>query len=48
MEFDIDAIRAAGYDVTTPVIISNTDQYAKVEKSASGDVTTSEKVITIQ
>lgn len=30
LEFDIAAIRAAGYDVITPVIISNTDQYTDI------------------
>jgi PTS-II-ABC-beta: PTS system, beta-glucoside-specific IIABC component len=31
IEFDIEN-KEAGYDVTTPVIVSNTDQYAIVEK----------------
>lgn len=38
IEFDIEN-KEAGYDVTTPVIVSNTDQYAIVEKTATGEVT---------
>ncbi|PRD13508.1 PTS beta-glucoside transporter subunit IIABC [Pantoea coffeiphila] len=30
LEFDIDAIRAAGYDLTTPVLVSNSDDYIDV------------------
>lgn len=30
VEFDIPAIKAAGYDLTTPVIISNSDDYLDV------------------
>ena len=30
MDVDLDAIRAAGLDPVTPVIITNTDAYAKV------------------
>ncbi|MBR1912228.1 MAG: PTS glucose transporter subunit IIA, partial [Treponema sp.] len=29
--FDIEAIQAAGYDITTPVIISNADDFANVD-----------------
>lgn len=47
MEFDMDAIRAAGYDVVTPVIISNTDQYLDVLASAEGDVNTGDTLITV-
>lgn len=35
--FDIGAIRAAGYDVTTPMIVSNSDDYI-LEMLASGEV----------
>ena len=31
MEFDLEAIRAAGYSLVTPVIITNTDQYRNVD-----------------
>ena len=48
IEFDIDAIQAAGYDVTTPVIVSNSDQYAKVEMCAVGEVTQDNTILTIK
>jgi PTS system beta-glucosides-specific IIC component len=30
IEFDLDAIRAAGYDTTTPVIVTNSADYLEV------------------
>lgn len=48
IEFDIEKIKKAGYDVTTPVIVSNTDQYANVEKIAVGDVKTNSNIIAVQ
>ena len=47
MEFDMEGIRAAGYDVVTPVIISNTDQYLDVLAFAKGEVDTNDTLITI-
>jgi len=38
VEFDIAAITAAGYDVTTPVIITNPKKYPTVGSAASGPV----------
>ena len=46
--FDIEKIKEAGYDVTTPVIVSNTDQYAIVEKTATGEVTKESNLIKVQ
>jgi phosphotransferase system IIA component len=34
----LEAIKAEGYPVTTPVIVCNTDDYAAVEAKASGTV----------
>ena len=34
IEFDAQAIRDAGYDLTTPVVITNTAEYDKIEKLA--------------
>ena len=31
IEFDVDAIAAAGYDVITPMVICNTPNYSKIE-----------------
>ncbi|TFB71336.1 PTS beta-glucoside transporter subunit IIBCA [Cryobacterium glaciale] len=38
VEFDISAITAAGYDVTTPVIITNPRKYPTIGSPASGPV----------
>ena len=37
IKFDIDTIKAAGYDVTTPVVITNADEI-EVKAYANGDV----------
>ena len=38
IRFDMDGIRAAGYLLTTPVIICNTDEYASITPAAEGTV----------
>lgn len=38
LEFDISAIRAAGYPVITPVIVTNADDFASVEAVTGKDV----------
>ena len=38
IRFDIEAIKAEGYPVTTPLIVCNTDEYAAVTSKASGTV----------
>lgn len=47
MEFDMDAIRAAGYSLVTPVVITNTDQYQSVglEAAAGRNVTAGEPLL---
>jgi len=46
--FDIDFIKKKGYNVVTPVIISNSDNYSKIERIANGEVKTLEKLIKIE
>jgi len=38
VEFDGDAIERAGYDLTTPVIITNPDLYPAIDAAASGPI----------
>ena len=45
VEFDIPKIKEAGYDVTTPVIVTNTYDYVKVDMVCSGEVKHGDKVI---
>lgn len=48
IEFDIKKIKEAGYDVTTPVVISNTEQYVNVEITVTGEVTKESNLIRVQ
>jgi PTS system beta-glucosides-specific IIC component len=45
-EFDGDAIERAGYDLTTPVIITNPDLYPAVDAAASGPIAHGEPLFT--
>lgn len=45
LSFDIIGIRKEGYDVTTPVIITNTDDYSEIKELASGPAMALEKLI---
>lgn len=38
IEFDIEKIKGAGYDVTTPVIITNTNSYSEITATSKGNV----------
>lgn len=48
LEFDKDEIVKAGYDITTPIIISNTDKYADVSANAEGEVKELEEILIIK
>ncbi len=43
----MDDIKAAGYDVTTPLIVTNSDDYKDVKILAEDSVTPSDKVLEI-
>ncbi|MGG3325496.1 glucose PTS transporter subunit IIA, partial [Bacillus velezensis] len=45
--FDIDEIKAAGFDVITPVIITNTDQYSFTDVKKSGMVKPNEALLAL-
>ena len=45
MEFDIEAIKKAGYDVISPVIICNSDDYSQVEKIIGKEVKVGETIM---
>ncbi len=47
VEFDIEKIKEAGYPVTTPVIITNTGQYAEVVGTMEENIVQSEKLLTV-
>ncbi|WP_426983115.1 PTS beta-glucoside transporter subunit IIABC [Bacillus cabrialesii] len=47
VSFDLEQIKAAGYDVITPVIVTNTDQYAFSSVKEIGKVQTKEALLAL-
>lgn len=45
--FDMEQIKAAGYDVTTPLIITNSDDYREIKVLREGAVTPEDQVLEI-
>ena len=43
--FDMQAIAAAGYTLTTPVIVTNSSQFARIEPLLSGRVTAGQQLL---
>ncbi len=48
IEFDIDEIKQLGYDVITPVIITNWDEYSDITKEADQNVNRQDAFITVK
>jgi PTS system D-glucosamine-specific IIC component len=48
ISFDIDAIKAAGYLCTTPMIVCNTDDYKSVKPLATGDVKVGQDLLAVK
>ena len=48
LKFDMAAISAAGYKLTTPVVVTNTDDFTSVEPIATGKVTQGQDVILVK
>ena len=47
LEVDLEKVKAAGYSITTPVIITNTGDFADVVPSANGNVKALDELITL-
>ncbi|MNI88682.1 PTS system beta-glucoside-specific EIIBCA component [compost metagenome] len=47
MEFDMEAIRAAGYILTTPVIVSNSGNYLDVIETGKKNIGYKEDLLTV-
>lgn len=47
LKFDIDYIKSQGYTVVTPIIVTNSDDFADIVPEASGKVTTNSKLLTL-
>ena len=48
IEFDIDAIKKAGYMTTTPLIVTNTDDYSSVNAVKTGAVKVGDKILEVK
>ena len=48
IEFDPEGIKNAGYDLITPIVICNTDDFASVNPVAGGKVAAGDKIIGIE
>ena len=48
IRFDLAAIKDAGYDVTTPVIVTNMDAFKDMKKAAEGAVKAQENLLVIE
>lgn len=48
LEFDMEKIAEAGYELTTPIVITNADEYGNIETEQSGEVLVGDRIITIR
>ena len=48
LEADLEQIKAAGYDVITPVVICNSDEFAQIEAEAPKDVKPGDDILKLQ
>ena len=48
VKFDLEAIKAAGYEVSTPVIITNSKNYHQVKAFATGQVTVGQALLDLE
>lgn len=48
ISFDIDGIKNAGYKITTPMIICNTDDYISITAAATGSICAGDKLLEVK
>lgn len=48
ISFEIEKIKSAGYKITTPMIICNTDDYSSIKRIAGGSVTAGDKILELR
>lgn len=48
LEFDGEAIKAAGYPLTTPVLVTNSDDYAEIAVAGKAAVKVGEALLTVK
>lgn len=47
LEADLEAVRAAGYDTTTPVVICNADAFEKISTSDAEEVSRGDEILSL-
>jgi PTS system D-glucosamine-specific IIC component len=48
ISFDMEAIRTAGYPLTTPMVVCNSDDFAAISPVASGDIQVGKDLLKLQ
>lgn len=48
LEADLEAVRKAGYDTTTPIVICNSDAFDKVETSGAEEVSVGDEILRLK
>ena len=47
LEFDLEEIRRLGYDMTTPILITNSDHYQEIAAEPAQDVKAGNRLLTL-
>ena len=45
LEADLEEIAKAGYDLATPIVISNSDTFDKIETTGEGEVSAGDEIL---
>ncbi|MDR6721554.1 glucose-specific phosphotransferase system IIA component [Paenibacillus amylolyticus] len=45
IEFDLNLIKQSGYEVTTPIIVTNSSNYSRIEKNEFKEITLGEQIL---
>ncbi|WP_091689294.1 PTS sugar transporter subunit IIA [Anaerocolumna aminovalerica] len=48
IEFQVEEIKKAGYDITTPIVVTNSDQYETIEAIPEENIKAGEKLLIIK
>lgn len=48
LEFDIDAIKKEGYEVVTPIVITNSDEFTEITTEAAGQVKNGDELLKLK
>ena len=48
LEFDIDKIQNSGYQITTPIIVTNIDSYTSITPVQNGIISQGQPLLTVE